>query len=472
MKKIFTLLLLCSNYLWALCQETQVGDTAEVHRNKGKFSYAIFKKHKRKVPQNDTMFIKKFYKANKHTSYKLINRQDNGRKYQVHFKGIEVEDFNIDVIGDSNSINTIWHEHPNINLPSVKPLISDSMAIKTAYMRINSGVTPVWNDSFYKYLPNQTKLVIIKDYSDSFRLAYKVNNIYRIKNDITDLKKRFFLKYSYEICVDAISNIVFQIRSHLRSIDIDTGIAYTLFDSIQKINTTYFSDTQKYSLIENRDGTKIHTFNFKIYLNNISSPPSSGPQIYNFYDNDNIWTRAEWDNSNKDIAALDAHWGVEKVVDFWKLKFKRSSFDSSNSKILNFIHDPNENLNADFKIDSLSGQGEIYIGDGGLDSINNWTNKPYVSLDILAHEFAHGITITSSNLFYGGESGALDEGFSDIWGAVIENYYTPYKQKWLIGEEVIGNGRGLRNMQNPKEFKNPAVYKGRYWQTDLVPRKI
>ena len=159
------------------------------------------------------------------------------------------------------------------------------------------------------------------------------------------------------------------------------------------------------------------------------------------------------------------------MVDFWKLKFKRSSFDSNKNKILNAIHYNNDRLNARFIIDSPIMQGIILIGDGGNDSINNWTNKPYSSLDILAHEFAHGITITSSNLFYGGESGALDEGFSDIWGAVIENYYTPYKQKWLIGEEVIGNGRGLRNMQNPKEFKNPAVYKGRYWQTDLVPRK-
>ena len=217
MKKIFTLLLLCSNYLWALCQETQVGDTAEVHRNKGKFSYAIFIKHKRKVPQNDTMFIKKFYKTNKFTTYKLYHIQGNRRFYRHFYKGLEVEFQNIIIQGDSNTIDRIECEYNNINLPSVKPLISDSMAIKTAYMKINKKVTPIWNDSFYKYLPNQTKLVIIKDYSDSFRLAYKVNNIYRIKNDITDLKKRFFLKYSYEICVDAISNIVFQIRSHLRS---------------------------------------------------------------------------------------------------------------------------------------------------------------------------------------------------------------------------------------------------------------
>ena len=66
MKKIVTFLFLCSNYLWALCQETQVGETIAVDREMGKFYSAIFKKHKRKVPQNDTIFLRKFFKANKH----------------------------------------------------------------------------------------------------------------------------------------------------------------------------------------------------------------------------------------------------------------------------------------------------------------------------------------------------------------------------------------------------------------------
>ena len=118
------------------------------------------------------MFIKKFYKTNKHITYKLLDRDNVLRRYRIFYKGIEVEGYSIAIEGDSNSIKEIWHEHPNINLPSVKPLISDSMAIKTAYMKINKKVTPIWNDSFYKYLPKKAKLIITKDDQDSFRLAY------------------------------------------------------------------------------------------------------------------------------------------------------------------------------------------------------------------------------------------------------------------------------------------------------------
>ena len=48
------------------------------------------------------------------------------------------------------------------------------------------------------------------------------------------------------------------------------------------------------------------------------------------------------------------------------------------------------------------------------------------SLDIVAHEYAHGVTSYTSNLIYRNESGALSEAFSDIMG---------------IGDEVLPAGR-------------------------------
>jgi hypothetical protein len=54
-------------------------------------------------------------------------------------------------------------------------------------------------------------------------------------------------------------------------------------------------------------------------------------------------------------------------------------------------------------------------------------------------------------LKYANESGALNEGFSDIWGAVVEHYKTPSKQIWLIGEDIVKEpGRTcLRSMSEP-----------------------
>jgi len=71
------------------------------------------------------------------------------------------------------------------------------------------------------------------------------------------------------------------------------------------------------------------------------------------------------------------------------------------------------------------------------------------ALDICAHEFGHGIDQHESNLTYQNESGALDEGLADIWGAVIENWAASEKDHWLIGEEI---GGPLRSMSNPSSL--------------------
>ena len=41
----------------------------------------------------------------------------------------------------------------------------------------------------------------------------------------------------------------------------------------------------------------------------------------NFYDNDNIWTRAEWDSVNNDGAALDAYYRLENFTSKTKFLF-------------------------------------------------------------------------------------------------------------------------------------------------------
>ena len=64
--------------------------------------------------------------------------------------------------------------------------------------------------------------------------------------------------------------------------------------------------------------------------------------------------------------------------------------------------------------------------------------------DVVGHEINHGVVSVTSGLEYKFESGALDESFSDFFGAVIEN------KNWLLGEDLLHpSGLTLRNMQNP-----------------------
>jgi Zn-dependent metalloprotease len=49
---------------------------------------------------------------------------------------------------------------------------------------------------------------------------------------------------------------------------------------------------------------------------------------------------------------------------------------------------------------------------------------PLVSLDVTAHEVSHGFTEQNSRLIYSGQSGGMNEAFSDISGEAAEYFMT------------------------------------------------
>lgn len=78
---------------------------------------------------------------------------------------------------------------------------------------------------------------------------------------------------------------------------------------------------------------------------------------------------------------------------------------------------------------------------------------PLVSLDIYAHEMTHGVCEKRAGLIYDlfGESGALHESFSDIFGTAVE-VYLGRANNYLIGEQAFTpyiGGDALRYLSNP-----------------------
>ena len=84
----------------------------------------------------------------------------------------------------------------------------------------------------------------------------------------------------------------------------------------------------------------------------------------------------------------------------------------------------------------------IWLGAGGT-----WNNVAR-SLDVIAHEIVHGVIEYSSNLRYENQSGALNESFADIFGAMVD------RDDWTVGEDL--NGEGIRSLQDPTGFGDPA----------------
>ena len=84
------------------------------------------------------------------------------------------------------------------------------------------------------------------------------------------------------------------------------------------------------------------------------------------------------------------------------------------------------------------------FGDGGT------TFYPLVSLDVASHEVSHGFTSQNSNLTYSGQSGGINEAYSDIAGEAAE-YYMKGTNDFLVGSDIFKANGALRYMANPPQ---------------------
>ncbi|HZX80329.1 MAG TPA: pre-peptidase C-terminal domain-containing protein [Lysobacter sp.] len=78
------------------------------------------------------------------------------------------------------------------------------------------------------------------------------------------------------------------------------------------------------------------------------------------------------------------------------------------------------------------------------------TFYPLVSADVAGHEVSHGFTEQNSNLTYSGQSGGINEAFSDMGGEATE-YYWKGSNDFNVGTEIFKSSGALRYMCTPSQ---------------------
>ncbi|HWI44471.1 MAG TPA: M4 family metallopeptidase [Nocardioides sp.] len=91
-----------------------------------------------------------------------------------------------------------------------------------------------------------------------------------------------------------------------------------------------------------------------------------------------------------------------------------------------------------------------------------------VADDVVAHEMTHGVTERTSNLFYWGQSGAINESISDVIGEIVDHRNPgpgDSPSNWQLGEDLPGGA--LRDALNPPAHDDaPDRMTSPNWWTD------
>ena len=92
----------------------------------------------------------------------------------------------------------------------------------------------------------------------------------------------------------------------------------------------------------------------------------------------------------------------------------------------------------------------MFFGDGDGKLLTETT----AGIDVIGHELTHGVTQHEANLVYSGQSGALNESISDVFGIQVKQRalgQTVEESDWLIGAEIVGPelSPALRSMKEP-----------------------
>jgi Zn-dependent metalloprotease len=100
----------------------------------------------------------------------------------------------------------------------------------------------------------------------------------------------------------------------------------------------------------------------------------------------------------------------------------------------------------------------MLIGDVDVDSLRSFAGNP----DVIAHEWAHGITYSEANLAYEKESGALSEAFSNMMAAYFNYDWLGQHNDdcWLIGKNhwINNPSKVVNNMKEPHLTGQPDTY--------------
>lgn len=172
-------------------------------------------------------------------------------------------------------------------------------------------------------------------------------------------------------------------------------------------------------------------------------------------------------NSNGQTSAVNAMWGLRNMYDLHKNVLGWRGVDGLNAAASAAVH-VNLNYAGAYYMHNCKC---MFIGDG------NAMAYDLAAVDLIGHEMSHGVTASTANLAYSGQSGGLNESHSDIAGEVVEAYARAggtgtaipnTGNDWTVGTEISPTGKPFRWLYKPsKDGRSPDGWSSTIGQIDV-----
>jgi Zn-dependent metalloprotease len=174
---------------------------------------------------------------------------------------------------------------------------------------------------------------------------------------------------------------------------------------------------------------------------NNTTPYNNSLQLFYLKTSQNIWS---------DPVAVSAQNHTTLSYNYLKNRLNRTSLDNRGLNMETIIHYTDDKGRIDENAFWHPGRNQIFLGGGpgGQVLIKNAAG----ALDVVGHEYGHGVIEYTAKLIYRNQSGAINETYADIFGSMIEG------RNWQLGEDVINRNNfrtgALRDMSNPRNGGN------------------
>lgn len=346
----------------------------------------------------------------------------------------------------------IWNAHAVIHIPAVnknqtltallQPTIKKSMNGKL-YQQLNADLDKAPSSIFTESQANQALQLAIATYKDKAPNSKSV----LIKNPKSQLlvfvDSNQAAHWAYKVAFDVPAGNVGQLPAKPNYIiDAVNLKVYQSWDDIKTIANVHgggFGGNAKHKLTYDglsgnlaalditREAGICYLQNDEIKVthyvtNDVMHYACAKPNKAHNY----IYWSADFDAANEAYSpANDAMFAAQVIKHFYKEWYHLQVLtnpDHSEMQLHMVVHVP--------KLDNAFWDGEkMTFGDGQ-------ELYPLTSLGIAAHEVSHGFTQQHADLQYNGQSGGMNESFSDMAGATAE-YYAYGKSSWQIGAEIF-----------------------------------